>query len=207
MEKQVVFQGLKEAGIVAIMRNMDPTRVVETVAALQRAGVSAVEITVEQESGLACIARLKEAFPTGLWLGAGTVLDAAKAEAAIAAGAQYLITPALRPEVIKVAQQHGVLSAIGAMTPTEVLTAYELGADLVKVFPAESLGPSYLKHLRGPLPHIPTMPTGGIGVEQVAAYLQQGAVCVGVGSALYNYQTAAEIEQAAQRFVAAVRDA
>lgn len=195
------FSRLAEAGIVAVMRRMKPASVVEVVAALQRAGISAVEITVEHPDGLASIRRLKEEFQDGMLLGAGTVLDAETAKSAIDAGADFLVTPVVRADVIAMANRYGLLVASGAMTPTEIVTAYELGADIVKVFPAATLGPDYLKHVKGPLGHIPLMPTGGIVLGNMEAYLRSGAICVGIGGALYQYDTPEQIEQAASKFV------
>lgn len=201
MRKQQTFQRLQEAGIVAVMRHMKPDTVIPIVSALRRAGIDAVEITVEHPDGFAAIERLKQAFPEDLLLGAGTLLDAESAKHAMNAGADFLVTPVLKEEIIQVSNRYGLLHIAGAMTPTEILTAFEWGADIVKIFPAESLGPSYLKHVKGPLGQIPLMPTGGIGLKNMGAYIKNGAICIGVGSELYRYDTPEEIEQAAAQFV------
>lgn len=195
------YQRLQQSGIVAVMRRMKPQTVVEIVSALKRAGVTAVEITVEQPDGYACLDVLKKEFGDGILLGAGTVLDTETAKRAIEAGADFLVTPVVKTEVITMANRYGVLMASGAMTPTEILTAYEAGADIVKVFPANTLGPDYLKNVKGPLGHIPLMPTGGINLDNLADYVRAGAISVGVGGALYQYETAEEIERAAAQFV------
>lgn len=195
------YQQLQKAGIVAVMRRMKPQTVVEIVSALKRAEVTAVEITVEHPDGYACLEVLKKEFGSAILLGAGTVLDTETAKRAIESGADFLVTPVVKTDVIALANRYGVLMAAGAMTPTEILTAYEAGADVVKVFPADTLGPDYLKNVKGPLGHIPLMPTGGINLSNIADYLRQGAICVGVGGALYQYETAEEIERAASQFV------
>jgi 2-dehydro-3-deoxyphosphogluconate aldolase / (4S)-4-hydroxy-2-oxoglutarate aldolase len=205
VNKLETFQRLKEAGIVSVMRRMKPDSVIQTVNVLKQAGIVVVEITVEHPDGFTCIKRLKEENQDNLLLGAGTVLDAEAAKHAIDSGADFLVTPVVKADVITIANRCGLLVAAGAMTPTEILTAYELGADLVKVFPADSLGPSYLKYIKGPLQHIPLMPTGGIDQENMTAYFQNGAVCVGIGSALYQYDSLVEIEQAAAQFMKVYR--
>ncbi|GAA4702699.1 bifunctional 4-hydroxy-2-oxoglutarate aldolase/2-dehydro-3-deoxy-phosphogluconate aldolase [Brevibacillus fulvus] len=201
------YQRLQQSGIVAVMRRMKPEKVVEIVAALQRAGVTAIEITVEHADGYACLDVLKKQFGAGLLLGAGTVLDTETAKRALETGADFIVTPVVKTDVIALANRYGVLIGAGAMTPSEILTAYEAGADIVKVFPADTLGADYLKHVKGPLGHIPLMPTGGINLNNLADYVRNGALCVGVGSALYQYETAQEIEQEASRFVQAYQGA
>jgi len=201
------FQRLQESGIVAVMRRMKPQNVAKIAAALKSAGVTAVEITVEHPDGFASLEVLKKEFGNGLLLGAGTVLDAETAKRAAEAGADFLVTPVVKTDVITLANRYGLLVAAGALTPTEILTAYEAGADIVKVFPAETVGPQYLKHLKGPLGHVPIMPTGGINLENLAEYVRNGAVCVGVGGALYQYETAEEIEREAAKFVSAYQNA
>lgn len=127
-------------------------------------------------------------------VGAGTVLDPETARAAIMAGAQFIFSPTVNTETIRMTKRYGVVSIPGALTPTEILMAYEHGADLIKVFPANVYGPTYLKDIHGPLPHIPLMPTGGIDVHNAAEYIKCGAVALGVGSSLVN--TKKEINEA-----------
>jgi len=125
-------------------------------------------------------------MPPGFLLGAGTVVDAETARLAILAGAQFVVSPVLRPEMIEVCHRHDVAAIPGCFSPTEILTAWEAGADVVKVFPATSLGPAYFKDLRGPLPHIKLMPTGGVTIDNAADWIRAGAVAVGVGTALVD---------------------
>lgn len=201
MEKYQVFQRLTESGVVAVMRKMTPEKVVSIVTGLKSAGITAVEITVEDKGGLQAIQTVKEHFNGEILIGAGTVLDGETAKQAINAGVDFIVTPVVTKSAIDVAKRYGIFIGVGAMTPTEILTAYEAGADLVKIFPADNLGPSYLKNVKGPLGHIPLMPTGGINLNNIGDYVKSGAVCVGVGGALYNYETEEEITAAARKFV------
>ncbi|KEF39480.1 2-keto-3-deoxy-phosphogluconate aldolase [Schinkia azotoformans MEV2011] len=201
MEKYQIFQRLMESGVVAVMRKMTPEKVVSIVSGLKSAGITAVEITVEDNGGLEAIQTVKEHFNGEILIGAGTVLDGETAKEAINAGVDFIVTPVVSKSAIDVAKRYGCFIGVGAMTPTEILTAYEAGADLVKIFPADNLGPSYLKNVKGPLGHIPLMPTGGINLKNIGDYVKSGAVCVGVGGALYNYDTEEEIAAAARKFV------
>ncbi|MED4353809.1 bifunctional 4-hydroxy-2-oxoglutarate aldolase/2-dehydro-3-deoxy-phosphogluconate aldolase [Schinkia azotoformans] len=201
MEKYQIFQRLMESGVVAVMRKMTPEKVVSIVSGLKSAGITTVEITVEDNGGLEAIQTVKEHFNGEILIGAGTVLDGETAKEAINAGVDFIVTPVVSKSAIDVAKRYGCFIGVGAMTPTEILTAYEAGADLVKVFPADNLGPSYLKNVKGPLGHIPLMPTGGINLNNIGDYVKSGAVCVGVGGALYNYDTEEEIAAAARKFV------
>ena len=201
MEKYQIFQRLMESGVVAVMRKMTPEKVVSIVSGLKSAGITTVEITVEDNGGLEAIQTVKEHFNGEILIGAGTVLDGETAKEAINAGVDFIVTPVVSKSAIDVAKRYGCFIGVGAMTPTEILTAYEAGADLVKIFPADNLGPSYLKNVKGPLGHIPLMPTGGINLNNIGDYVKSGAVCVGVGGALYNYDTEEEIVAAARKFV------
>jgi 2-dehydro-3-deoxyphosphogluconate aldolase/(4S)-4-hydroxy-2-oxoglutarate aldolase len=145
-------------------------------------------------------------------MGAGTVLDAPTARQAILAGAQFLVTPSVRLDVVEVGHRYGVPTIIGAMTPTEILTAWEAGADLVKVFPASVLGPRYLQEVHGPLPQIPLVPTGGITADNAGEFIRAGAAVVCAGSWLVDKKAVADsryedITAKAQKFVAAVQQA
>lgn len=201
MNKTNVLNRLKASGIVAVMRNMKPDRVVEIVQALKAGGLTAVEITVESEGGLEAIKVVKDHFGGDILLGAGTILDGTTAGLAIDAGADFIVTPIVSEEAIAIANERECVIATGAMTPTEILAAYNMGAEVVKVFPAGSLGPDYLKNVKGPLGHIPLMPTGGINLTNIASYINSGAVCVGVGGALYQYESKEEITNAAKQFM------
>lgn len=201
MNKQDVLNKLKESEIVAVLRNMKPDSVIDIVKGLKSAGVIAIEITVETEGGLESLKVVKETFNEDVLLGAGTVLDGHMAEKVIDAGVDFIVTPIVSLEAIHAANRQDVFIGVGAMTPTEISSAYNAGADLVKVFPADSLGgPSYLKNVQGPLGHIPLMPTGGISLDNIGQYRGSGAVAVGVGSALYKYDSVEEITKVAGEF-------
>ncbi|MBT2689129.1 bifunctional 4-hydroxy-2-oxoglutarate aldolase/2-dehydro-3-deoxy-phosphogluconate aldolase [Bacillus sp. ISL-47] len=180
------LEELKKRKIVAVIRGARPDQILPIAHALQAGGVSTFEITVETPKVCTLIEKVKEEFGNEVIVGAGTVLDPETARAVIMSGAEFIFSPTVNAETIKMAKRYGVLSIPGALTPTEILTAYENGGDLIKVFPADVMGVSYFKSLQGPLPHIPLMPTGGIGVENIQDYLNAGAVAAGVGSSLVN---------------------
>jgi 2-dehydro-3-deoxyphosphogluconate aldolase/(4S)-4-hydroxy-2-oxoglutarate aldolase len=181
-----IVSEIEKSGVVGIIRLQDPAAVREVVDALARGGLRALEVTMTVPRAIELIAEISPTLPPGFLLGAGTVLDAHTVHRAAQAGAQFIVSPVLRPEVIKASHDVGIPVMPGCFTPTEILTAWELGADLVKVFPATSVGPSYLKDIRGPLPQIKLMPTGGVSIDNVGDWLKAGAVAVGVGSALLD---------------------
>jgi 2-dehydro-3-deoxyphosphogluconate aldolase/(4S)-4-hydroxy-2-oxoglutarate aldolase len=200
------------SGIVAIVRANESGRLVETAAALAEGGVSVVEITMTVPGALEIIRAVRQALSGRVVLGAGTVLDAETARLAIAAGAEFIVTPVLKLEVIRLCRRYGKPVLPGAFTPTEILTAWEAGADIVKLFPAEAGGPSYLKAVRAPLPQVRLMPTGGVDLDTAAAFLKAGACCLGVGSQLVSAQAVAQgdfaaIRDKARRFVEVVAKA
>src|SRR4051794_21509864 len=168
--------------VVAVLRGQDPDRVVEAGVALHNAGVTCLEVTFTTPRATEAIARLRELLPESSAPGAGTVLDSSQAREAIAAGATFLVSPAPCPDVVEAGVAAGVPVLPGAFTPGEVLAAWRSGASAVKVFPAASGGPGHVRNLRAPLPFIPLVPTGGIGIDDVAVYLDAGAVAVGLGS-------------------------
>ena len=170
--------------IVAIVRGARPADVTAIVQALYDGGIRAAEITLNSDNALSVIKETAAAMHDKMLIGAGTVLNASSALAAIDAGALFIISPSLDIETIAVTKAQGIVSIPGAYTATEILKAHEAGADIVKVFPAGS--PQYIKDIRGPLSHIPLMPTGGVDVSNISAFLQAGAVACGIGSALVN---------------------
>lgn len=171
--------------IVAIIRGAEPGSVLSIVKALFDGGVRNVEITLNSHDALATIREVSNEMSDRMLIGAGTVLDAGDARSAIEAGAKFIISPTVDEETIRFTKESGIVSIPGALTPTEILKAFRLGADLVKVFPA-SMGPGYIKDIRGPLPHIPLMPTGGVGLDNIAEYQKAGGVAFGIGTALVN---------------------
>lgn len=169
---------------IAIIRLDDLSSAVQISRALLEGGVTALEFTLTNKQALEAVVKVRQEFGERLTVGVGTVLNADAARASIDAGAQFLVTPALLPEVIAVSNQRAVPIACGAYTPTEILTASRLGADLVKVFPASSLGPGYIKDVLAPLPDLKLVPTGGVNLETCAAFLAAGAYTVAAGSQL-----------------------
>jgi len=200
-----------ESGAIGIIRIQTAEDLLAIAGALHRGGLNCLEITMNTPGALRAIESAREKLPQVL-LGAGTVLDAISAREAILAGAQFLVTPTVKLDVLEVAHRYGVPAIIGAMTPTEILTAWEAGADMVKVFPASILGPKYLQEIHGPLPQIPLVPTGGITAENAGEFIRAGAVAVCVGSWLVDKKAVAEgrfevLTERARQLVEAVRRA
>ncbi|MDS0300750.1 bifunctional 4-hydroxy-2-oxoglutarate aldolase/2-dehydro-3-deoxy-phosphogluconate aldolase [Halogeometricum sp. S1BR25-6] len=204
---------IRETGIVAIVRGTDADAAIETVDAIRRGGVPTVEITANTEGVLGMIGDVSSSFAADeVTVGAGTVLDAETARAATLAGAEFLVTPSFDEGVVRVANRYGKPSLVGIATPTEAVRAFEAGADMVKVFPAGTLGPEFVSSLGGPLGHIPTVPTGGVSLGNVRAFFDAGATAVGVGSSIADTDAVARgdfetIEENARAFVAEVEDA
>jgi len=191
---------------IAIVRLLDLTHAAPLGRALVEGGIRAIEFTLTNRAAFTVIEEVRAALPDGVLVGAGTVLDAEDALISILAGAQFLVTPAYLPAVIDCGRAHGIPVVCGALTPTEILAAWQGGADLVKVFPVGRLGPAYVKDLRGPLPDIPLVPTGGVNLENCAAFLDAGAYTVAVGSSLVDPQRVAQedwqsLSALARRFV------
>jgi 2-dehydro-3-deoxyphosphogluconate aldolase/(4S)-4-hydroxy-2-oxoglutarate aldolase len=181
-----VTRAVEACGVVAVIRLQESEKLGAVVNALAAGGVRALEITMTVPRAIESIAELAPSLPPGFLLGAGTVLDAGTARRAAQAGAQFVVSPVFRPEIIDAAHDAGVPAMPGCFSPTEILSAWDAGADIVKVFPATKLGPGFLKDLRAPLPQLKLMPTGGVTIENAAEWLKAGAVAVGVGSALLD---------------------
>ena len=177
---------VEKLGVVAIIRMPDPAALRAVVDALAEGGVRALEVTMTVPRAIELIAEIALTLPADFLFGAGTVLDADTVRRAVGAGAQFIVSPVFRPAVIKAAHDEGVPVMPGCFTPTEILEAWDLGADIVKVFPATSVGPGYLKDVRGPLPQVKLMPTGGVSIDNAGDWLRAGAVAVGVGSAIVD---------------------
>ena len=212
-KKHEVMAALRESGAVAILRTENPTDLVEVAKALSKGGVKFVEITMTVPGALEIIrdavAELKGA---DAFIGAGTVLDAETARAAIIAGAQFVVGPGFDAEMVKLCNTYGVVVMPGAFTPHEIIQAWKGGADVVKVFPADIGGPDYLKTVKEPLPQIELLPTKGINFETAASYLKAGAIAVGAGGclvtkALIAAKDYARITENAEKFSTIVREA
>ena len=190
MTKAYLLEQLLATKIIAIIRLSSSDSVFELAKALHKGGIRAIEITMGTPNALDEINKLSQI--EGVIPGVGSVIDAKTAHAAIEAGAKFVVTPVSKPEVIRMAHQYDKPILSGAMTPSEILQAYEWGADIVKLFPATNFGLSYFKAVMAPMPHLPLMPTGGVTVENAAEWLENGAVCLGVGSSLINKKLIAE---------------
>jgi len=185
MTKREVLDWMKRTRIVPVIRAASAEEAIRIVDALLEGGVDVLEITMTVPGAIDTIRELSKRSEA--LVGAGTVLDPATAEACVEAGARFVVSPALNFETVKACNALGVAVAPGALTPTEVVNAFDAGGDVIKVFPCDALGgATYLKSLKAPLPHIPLMPTGGVTLETVGDFLKAGAVAVGVGSSLVD---------------------
>ncbi|PKB22980.1 bifunctional 2-keto-4-hydroxyglutarate aldolase/2-keto-3-deoxy-6-phosphogluconate aldolase [Janthinobacterium sp. 64] len=211
MQKHTIFEGIIERGMVGIVRAGSPDAALRIAEACIAGGITALEVAFTTPDTLGVLRTLRERHGDDVLLGAGTVLDTETARAAILAGAQFIISPSVNVDTIALCQRYQVLSMPGAMTPTEIVTALQAGADIVKVFPAEMFGPAYIKALRAPLPQAPLMPTGGVTVENLNEWFASGAVAVGIGGSLSgpgatgDYATVTARAQAFVAKMAAVR--
>ncbi|MBS1873706.1 MAG: bifunctional 4-hydroxy-2-oxoglutarate aldolase/2-dehydro-3-deoxy-phosphogluconate aldolase [Acidobacteria bacterium] len=212
MKKNVILGSIVDTGIVAIVRTSSSESAVKSVEAIYRGGLRAVEITMTVPGAIKALERVADLFGDQIVLGAGTVLDPESARACILAGAEFLVTPALRVSTIEMAQRYSKVIFPGALSPTEVLTAWEAGADAVKVFPCGNVGgPKYIKALKGPFPQIEMVPTGGVNLDTTADFLRAGSCAVAVGSELVDGKSIQEgnyqiFEERAKQFLVKVRE-
>lgn len=203
---------IKACGVVAVLRADSPDALVQVAQAIGRGGIGAVEITMTTPGALDVIGECANRLGDEILLGAGTVLDPETARAAILAGAEYIVTPALNPDVITLCRRYDKVIIPGALTPTEILTAWECGADIVKVFPATAVGPRYFKDVKAPLPQIDLMPTGGVDLDNAGDFIRAGACAVAVGGNLVDKAAVAAGEwhvltDTARKYVDTVRNA
>ena len=185
-QREAVTAAIETAGVVAVIRMQDPDRLRAVIDALADGGVRALEITMTVPGAIDLIYGLSSTLSGDFLLGAGTVLDSQTATRVIDAGASFVVSPVLKPAIIDVCHRNGVAALPGCFSPTEILTAWESGADIVKVFPATALGPSFFTDVRGPLPQLKLMPTGGVTLDNAGDWIRAGAVAVGVGTALLD---------------------
>lgn len=209
MTKEKVLGAILQTKVVAVIRVKDAARLADVAAALGRGGIKALEITMTVPGAVEIIREMARSKAPGTLVGAGTVLDAGTATDVIAAGADFVVSPVCDMETIRACRDGGVLVAPGAFTPTEIVAAWRAGADIVKVFPATSLGPQFFRDLRGPLPQIRLMPTGGVTVENAREFLAAGAAAVGIGTALVEAKAVeagdwAALEETARRLMASL---
>ena len=210
--REAIVQQIEEAGVVAVIRLKEPDRLRAVMEAIAEGGVRALEVTMTVPGAVELIRQFASTLPPGFLLGAGTVLDAATARRVVDAGAQFVVSPVFRRETIDACGERGVPAIPGCFTPTEILNAWDAGADIVKVFPATALGPTFFKDLRGPLPHVKLMPTGGVTLDNAGDWIRAGAAAVGVGTALLDAKAIASgdyavLRQNAERIVCNVRAA
>ena len=210
--RQQTVQQIEQCGVVAVIRLQDPDRLKGVIDALGAGGVRALEVTMTVPRAIQLIDAIAPTLPDGFVIGAGTILDPETARAAILAGARFVVGPVFNRAVVDLCHRYDVAVMPGCFTPTEILQAWEAGADVVKVFPATALGPSYVKDVRGPLPQVKLMPTGGVSLDNAGDWIAAGAVAIGVGTAMVDAKAVAAgdwaaITQKAARFVEAVRRA
>jgi 2-dehydro-3-deoxyphosphogluconate aldolase/(4S)-4-hydroxy-2-oxoglutarate aldolase len=210
--KSDIISLLTDPGIIAIVRAQQPAQVLPLFEALIAGGVRAIEITMTTPNALAAIREARDKIGERALIGVGTVLEGNTCRAAIAAGAEFIVTPICRKELVTVAHGAGCPIMLGAYTPTEAQLAHEAGADFIKLFPADRLGAGYVKALRAPLPHLRIVPTGGVDLQNVAEFLKAGCAALGVGSSLVSAKILQEADwpeltRRASAFVTAARQA
>lgn len=190
MNKSEIFDQVLTRKAVAVIRLNDSTHALSAVEAILDGGVKAVEITLTTPNALQIIEAIRTTRADAI-VGVGSVLSREAAVEAMRAGAQFVVSPVMKPEIIDECRKQGAVGMIGAFTPTEILAAHEAGADVVKVFPADTLGTAYFKAVLAPMPHLRIMPTGGVSLTNAGEWLQAGACAVGVGSALCDTKAVA----------------
>ncbi|HEX9933739.1 MAG TPA: bifunctional 4-hydroxy-2-oxoglutarate aldolase/2-dehydro-3-deoxy-phosphogluconate aldolase [bacterium] len=183
---------IEQSGIVAVIRLNNAKNVMNILQALKDGGVKAFEFTLTMPNAIECIKESAQKGGDGVVVGAGTVLDPETARLALLAGAEFIVGPALSLRTMETVHRYGKAMIPGSYTPTEILTAWENGADIVKVFPATTLGPGYFKDILSPLPQVKLTPTGGVSLSNAADFIKAGACCIGVGSALLDKRMIAE---------------
>jgi len=213
MEKRDILNRMTAEGLIPVIRVSSAKEAMEVADAIKAGGVNFIEITMSVPGAIDVIKELSQKYKDDIILGAGTILDSETGRIALLAGAQFIVTPTLNLDLIQLAHRYSVPIVPGAMTPTEILTAWNAGADMVKVFPAAQLGgPEYIKALRGPLPHILYVPTGGVNLQNAGAFIKAGAAALGAGGELVDKKAVAEkkfnvITENARAFLKAIKEA
>lgn len=208
MKKEAILSKIRSEKVIALIRADSPDGLLDCAKALADGGLTSIELTMTTPGAIRMLEKASSELPDFLF-GLGTVLDAETARAGILAGAKFIVTPALRPDVITLCRRYSTPIFCGAFTPTEIVNAWEAGADAAKVFPAEFFGPAYIKSVKAPLPHIELVPTGGVNAENVGEFLKAGAYATAAGSSLVDAKALKEknwaaINAKAKAFVAAV---
>ena len=213
MDKQAILSGIIDIGVVPVVRTSSAESAIRAIQAIFRGGIRAAEITMTVPGAVKALEKIADEFGDQIVLGAGTVLDPETARVCMLAGAQFFVTPALNVKTIEVARRYSKVIFPGALTPTEVVTAWEAGADAVKIFPCSAVGGAkYIKALKGPLPHVKMVPTGGVNLETLPDFLKAGAEAVAVGSELIDAATIKAgkyevFEERAKQYLAAIQAA
>ena len=210
-DKKQILDGILECGIAAVVRGESDEQILKAIEAALQGGVNVIEVTFTCPNPLQIIEALAKKVSDDVILGAGTVLTPEMASSAVDAGAQFIVSPSTNLATIETAKSRGVPFFPGALTPTEVITAWQAGGDIIKIFPANVMGPSYFKDLHGPFPDIPFMPTGGVDLNTARSWLEAGAACLGVGGALIDRKLMAsghfgEITERARQFREIVKE-
>ncbi len=186
MKKSQIIERILNPGIVAIIRADSSEQLIDASAALLEGGVTGMEVTMTTPNALQVISDVRKKFGDQVLIGVGSVLDTETCRAAILAGAEFVVTPITRPDVIRVCNRYAKPIASGAYTPTEAMTAHEAGADFIKIFPADQLGPTYIKNILAPMPMLQVIPTGGVTVETAESFIKAGCVALAAGSSLVS---------------------
>jgi 2-dehydro-3-deoxyphosphogluconate aldolase/(4S)-4-hydroxy-2-oxoglutarate aldolase len=213
MTNAITFKALTDVGLIPVVRASSADEAMRVIDAIKEGGVSILEITMTVPGALGVIEAVARRFASDVIVGAGTVLDAETGRSCILAGARFIVSPTLNLDLIACCRRYSVVSIPGALTPSEVLSAWTAGADLVKVFPANALGgPSYIKALKAPLPQIELVPTGGVSLQTAAEFIKAGASALGVGSELVDLTAlrdgrARVITEQARKFIEVVKQA
>ena len=211
-EKENGLRIIEDSGLVAVIRAEKADQAISIARAVSEGGIVAIEITMTVPDAFNVMKEVHNVLGGRILLGAGTVLDAENARRAIEAGAEFIVSPILNTEIIKVCRKHGKIAIPGAFTPTEIVAAWKSGAHIVKIFPASVGGPGLIKDLRGPFPQIKFLPTGGVTLENVAQFIKAGAVAVAVGSNIIDKKAVSlgkfeVITENSDRFLEAVKKA
>jgi 2-dehydro-3-deoxyphosphogluconate aldolase/(4S)-4-hydroxy-2-oxoglutarate aldolase len=207
---QQILSFITQIGIVPVVRTTSAETAIRSIEAIYRGGVRSAEITMTVPGAIKALEKIADEFGDKIMLGAGTVLDPETARACMLAGAQFFVTPSLNLATIEICKRYSKVICAGALTPTEVITAWQAGADVVKVFPANSLGgPKYIKSLKGPFPQVEVIPTGGVNLETAGEFLKAGACAVAVGGELVDAKLIREdryerIEELAREYLAVI---
>lgn len=194
MSRAEILQLIEQNGIIAVIRLNDVKQLNEIIKALRKGGVKALEITMTTPNAIDIIKAVSSEVDNDFFVGAGTVLDPETARQTILAGAQFVVSPILNVDMIQMVHRYDKVVIPGAFTPTEIMKAWDAGADIVKVFPATALGPKFFKDVRGPLPQVKLTPTGGVSLDNAAEFINAGACCLGVGTALIDKQFVANAD-------------